>query len=309
MPSPLTPNNHHLLTIFDVLKWTAAFFRQHDIQGGRIDAEVLLADVLKLKRIDLYLHYDKTLTGQELRHYQRLIKRRIQREPVAYILGLKEFWSLCFYVSKDVLIPRPETECLVETTLKIARDLNRSGPLRILELGTGSGAIMIALANEMPTHTFMATDLSVHAINVAKRNECALLLDKRINWMVGDWFEPIKGNDVNFDIIISNPPYIRKDIIKKLQPEIFLFEPMFALDGGADGLGCYRKIIPEAAKRLCRRGYLILEIGFDQKESIESIARDCGHFSSISFKKDYSGHDRVAVLSLRACLKTPSKTR
>ena len=296
MPSPLTPNNRHRWTIFDVLKWTAAYFKQHDIEGGRIDAEVLLANVLKSKRIDLYLHYDKPLTDEELRRYKKLIKRRIKHEPVAYILGLKEFWSLCFNVSKDVLIPRPETECVVETALKIAGDYSPD-PLRILEIGTGSGAIMIALASEIPSNTFVATDLSVNAIDVAKRNERALLSGKRINWIVGDWFEPFKNNDVDFDLIISNPPYICKDIIEELQPEIFLFEPIFALDGGVDGLGCYRKIIPEAAQRLSPGGYLILEIGFDQKESVENIARDYGCFSSISFKKDYSGHDRVAVLS------------
>lgn len=296
MSSPLTPNNHHRWTIFDVVKWTTAFFKQHDIEGSRIDAEVLLANVLKSSRIDLYLHYDKPLTDEELRHYKRLIRRRIKREPVAYILGQKEFWSLCFNVSKDVLIPRPETECVVETVLKIVRDLNRLKPLRILELGTGSGAIMIALASELPTNTFVATDLSLNAINVAKQNEKALLPDKRINWMVGDWFEPVKHNHVNFDLIVGNPPYIRQDVIAKLEPEIFLFEPMFALDGGVDGLGSYRKIIPEAAKRLSPGGYLILEIGFDQKESVENIVRDGGYFRSISFKKDYSGHDRVAVL-------------
>jgi release factor glutamine methyltransferase len=296
MPNPLIPNNHHRWTIFDVLKWTATYFRQHDIKSGRIDADVLLANVLKSNRIDLYLHYDKPLTDKELRHYKKLIKRRIKREPVAYITGQKEFWSLCFKVSKDVLIPRPETECTVETVLKVVRELNRPEPLRILELGTGSGAIVIALASEMPTHTFVATDLSVNAINVARRNEKALLSGKKINWIAGDWFEPVNDNAVNFDLIVSNPPYVCKDIIAELEPEIFLFEPISALDGGVDGLRCYRKIIPEAIKRLNPGGYLILEIGYDQKAFVENIARDCGSFSSISFKKDYSGHDRVAVL-------------
>jgi release factor glutamine methyltransferase len=299
MPSPLIPHNHHCWTIFDVLKWTTAFFKQHDIEGSRIDAEVLLANVLKSNRIDLYLHYDKPLTNEELQHYKMLIRRRIKREPVAYILEQKEFWSLCFNVSKDVLIPRPETECVVETVLKIVRDLNRPAPLRILELGTGSGAITIALASEISAHTFVATDLNMNAINVARRNEHALLFGKSINWIVGDWFEPIKNNDLNFDLIVSNPPYICKDVIAELEPEIFLHEPMFALDGGVDGLGCYRKIIPEAAERLCPGGYLILEIGFDQKASVENIARDGGYYRSVSFKKDYAGHDRVAVLCLK----------
>ena len=296
MPNPLTPNNHHRWIIFDVLKWTTAYFSQHDIKGCRIDAEVLLANVLKSSRIDLYLHYDKPLTDEELRHYKKLIKRRIKREPVAYITGQKEFWSLCFKVSRDVLIPRPETECTVEAVLKVVGESNSAEPLRILELGTGSGAIVIALASEMPTHTFVAIDLSVNAITMARRNEKALLSGKKINWIVGDWFEPVKNDAVNFDLIVSNPPYIRKDIIAELEPEISLFEPTSALDGGVDGLRCYRKIIPEAGKRLCPGGYLILEIGYDQKASVENIARDCGCFSSISFKKDYSGRDRVAVL-------------
>jgi len=298
MQSPLTPNNHNCWTILDVLKWTASYFKRHGIENGRVDAEVLLANVLESRRIDLYLHYDQPLTVDELHRFRGLIKRRANREPIAYIIGEQEFWSLCFIVSKDILIPRPETECIVETALNIVRGSDKPDPFKILELGTGSGAIMIALASEMPNNCFVATDLSLNAIKIARKNERQLIADNIISWIVGDWLKPVKETDVNYDLIVSNPPYIRKDMIQKLQPEIFLFEPISALDGGIDGLSCYKKIIPEAANRLCPGGYLLLEIGFDQKESIDKIARNCVCFESISFKKDYSGHDRVAILRL-----------
>jgi release factor glutamine methyltransferase len=298
MQSPLTHNNRDCWTILDILEWTTLYFKRHGIENGRVDAEVLLANILESKRIDLYLHYDQPLTADELHRFRGLIKRRANREPIAYIIGEKEFWSLCFKVSKDILIPRPETECIVETALNIIKDSNKPDPLKILELGTGSGAIMVALASEMSNNCFAATDLSFNAIKIARKNERQLIADNIVNWIVGDWLKPVKETGINYDLIISNPPYIRKDMIQKLEPEIFLFEPISALDGGIDGLSCLKKIIPEATFRLCPGGYLLLEIGFDQKESVEKIARSCLSFESISFKKDYSGHDRVAILRL-----------
>jgi release factor glutamine methyltransferase len=294
----LTPNSHNYRTISDTLKWSTFNFERHGIESGRIDAEVLLANILEFKRIDLYLHYDRALSTDELHRFIDFSKRRVSREPIAYIIGEKEFWSLCFKVSKDTLIPRPETECIVETALTIIRGSNKPDSLKILELGTGSGAIVIALASEMPNNCFVATDLNPNAIVIARKNERRLLENKTTDWIVGDWLKPFKKTGVKFDLIISNPPYICKGMIQKLEPEIFRFEPIYALDGGMDGLACHKKIIPEAAGRLCPGGYLLLEIGFDQKKSIEKIARNCLCFDSISFIKDYSGHDRVAILRL-----------
>lgn len=295
----MTPNNPRSWTILKVLKWTASYFLDNGIEDGRIDAEVLLAHVLGSTRLDLYLHYNQPLTQDELYSYKKLIRRRVAREPVAYILGQREFWSLSFKISRDVLIPRPETECLVEAALNIIRQSMTSFPLNILELGTGSGAITVALASEMPENFYIATDHSLSALKTAQINAAELVPDIKINWVAGDWLDAIKYGQRSFDLVVSNPPYVQKDILEKLQPEVWRFEPHSALDGGEDGLDCYRKIIPGASNRICPGGYLLLEIGFDQKTAIEDIARNCDCFESIAFQKDYSGHDRVAVFRLR----------
>lgn len=296
MLSPSTPIDHNGWSILKTLQWTAAYFKRHDIENGRVDAEVLLAHVLGSSRIDLYLHHDQPLTRSELEHFKILIKRRAAREPVAYILGNKEFWSLDFKVDGNVLIPRPETECLVELALKLARQSGAASPLKILELGVGSGAITIALASEMPAHHYTATDVSPAAISIARANQQRLLPRTVVNWVVGDWFDAINTRGLFFDLILSNPPYIRKNVIQGLQKEVCAFEPLGALDGGEDGVACYRRIIPAAALRLSPGGYLLLEIGFDQKEQVAAIAAECGAFDYIGFEKDYSGHDRVAIL-------------
>ena len=307
MQSPSIPNNSvpdsgsGAWTISRVLQWTTSYFNKQGIDNGRVDAEILLAHALGRSRIDLYLSHDQPLESNELEKFKELIKRRAAREPVAFIIGRKEFWSHTFAVSKEVLIPRPETECLVETAIEIiARsDGHGQGRVRVLELGTGSGAIVITLAGERPKNTYFATDMSLAALNIAVRNSQRILPGNKINWIVGDWLEAVKEHGGQFDLIVSNPPYICKDLIDTLQPEICRFEPSIALDGGIDGLDCYRRIIPEASRRLSPGGYLLLEIGFDQKESISQVAATCQQVGSVSFKKDYSGHDRVAVLKMR----------
>lgn len=298
MQNPSTPNSKTSWTILSILKWTASYFSSNGIEDGRIDAEVLLAHVLASSRLDLYLHYDQPLTRDELKRFKGLIRRRVAREPVAYILGQKEFWSLCFSVSPNVLIPRPETECLVEAALKIVKQSNYSFPWKILELGTGSGAIIVALASEMARNIYMATDQSLDAVRIARHNSRQLLPDDMIQWVVGNWLDSMKVQEGLFDLILSNPPYIQKALIEKLQPEVCRFEPLSALDGGIDGLDCFRRIIPTASRRLSSGGYLLLEIGFDQKDAVAGIANDCGCFKTISFQKDYSGHDRIAVFRL-----------
>ncbi len=299
MRSPSIPNNRSgAWTIIKVLHWTTSYFNSHGIENGRVDAEILLAHALKLRRIDLYLSHDRPLCSDELEIFKSLIKRRTAREPVAFIVGRKEFWSHSFNVSEGVLIPRPETECLVETALKIIGPSDSKKRLRILELGTGSGAIVISLASEVSSHLYFATDLSMAAIEVAAGNARRILPSGIINWVVGDWFDAFQDEGRQFDLIVSNPPYIRKETVGNLQPEICQYEPIMALDGGGDGLDCYRRIIPAAMGRLSPGGYLLLEIGFDQKEPVRHIASSCRRYESVSFKKDYSGHDRVAILKL-----------
>lgn len=282
-------------TILSLLKWTTSYFSTHAIDNPRSTAEVLLAHALRLKRIDLYLQYDRPMHADELKSYKRLIQRRVAREPVAYITGSREFWSLDFKVNRDVLIPRPETECLVEAALAVMGKNDGGAPLFILELGTGSGAVVTALACQAPGHRYVASDISIAALKVARYNSAALG-QEGILFFAGDWLAPIRLSNVRFDLIVSNPPYIRRGDIKGLQPEIHGYEPIQALDGEEDGLGSLRQIIAAAPDYLVSGGALLLEIGYGQKEGVEAIARQGSSFSAVSFEKDYSGIQRVAKL-------------
>lgn len=279
-------------TILKLLKWTASYFKSHDIDSPRATAEILLAHALKLRRIDLYLLHDQPLSSPELARFKALIKRRIKREPVAYIVGSKEFWSLELSVTQDVLIPRPETECLVEAVLSMLPEAS-PGPKYILELGTGSGAIILALASERPNHLFFASDHSIKAVKLALQNANRHNLAGKINFFAGDWLRPLNANYHPFDIIVSNPPYIQTGVIPKLQPEIYQYEPVMALDGDQDGLYSLRYIISQAHIYLNKGGGLLLEIGHDQKDDVREIIESCGYYEDPVFMKDYSGNDRV----------------
>lgn len=253
-------------TILKLLQWTTSYFRSHQIEGARASAEILLCHALGLNRIDLYLRYDQPLSRQELAIFKKLIKRRLRKEPVAYITGKKEFWSLNLDITKDVLIPRPDTECLVEQALLKIPGKSSPEIWNILELGTGSGAIILSLAIHKPRHCYFASDQSEKAIQVAKHNTIKHQLFNIILFFVGDWFCPIKNHIHKFDMIVSNPPYVPTDVIEELQPEVALFEPKKALDGGKEGMDCLSLVINQAPSYLKPSGYLILEIGYDQKQ-------------------------------------------
>ncbi len=283
-------------TIIKLLRWAATYFKTHRIDSPRATAEILLSHALAAERIDLYLHYDQPLNAEELKRFKTVIKRRINREPVAYILGRKEFWSLDLEVTRDVLIPRPETECLVERALENLTAESDSGCKRILELGTGCGAIILALASENARHSYWGTDISGAAIQVAQRNSVCHNLATNIRLIVADWFAPFAARPGLFDMIVSNPPYIRTGELKRLEPEIQAFEPLVALDGSEDGLRCLRHIIQSAHRYLKPGGTLILEMGHDQKEPLRQIIDRCGPYEDVVFYVDYSGYDRIAAL-------------
>lgn len=280
-------------TIIKLLQWTTSYFKSNGIDSPRAAAEILLAHTLALKRIDLYLRHDQPLSRSELDLFKSLIKRRTNREPVAYIMGGKEFWSMELAVSKDVLIPRPETECLVEETLSILAKEHLCNSKRILEMGTGSGAVILAIASQKPEHLYFASDISINALGIAIKNAKQLGFDNKISFFCGNWFLPLMGKDILFDIIISNPPYIRRNDIGNLQPEINRFEPLEALDGGEDGLDHVRHIIEQAHLFLNNEGNLLLEIGHDQKEAVDKIIKETRNYKRVYFRKDYSGFDRV----------------
>jgi len=283
-------------TIIKLIRWATSYLKSYDIDSPRATGEILLAHALHLNRIDLYLKYDQPLVTDELQAFKTLIKRRVKREPVAYIVGVKEFWSLDLEVNTAVLIPRPETECLVEAALDIISGKSSRPPQRILDLGTGSGAIVLALASQQPRHIYFASDRFRPAVELACRNAGRHDLCQKIHFFVGDWLSSLNNAIPGFDVIVSNPPYIPGRIIGGLQPEIHQYEPIAALDGDTDGLACYRNIIGTAHRHLACGGMLVLEIGHDQQEDIRQIVTDSDRYEDFRCSKDYSGYDRVVTM-------------
>jgi release factor glutamine methyltransferase len=273
-----------------ILLQTTRDLTASDSPSPRLDAEVLLMRFLKTDRLELLTHPERSLTEREAAGFARWVERRRRGEPVAYIVGEKEFWSLVFHVSREVLIPRPETECLIEEVLE--RYGRETGGLRIIDIGTGSGAIGIALARELPASRVVATDISQGALEVASLNAVAHGVADRMEFLHGDLFASAPGT---FDLIASNPPYIPDEIYPLLPAGIREFEPRQALIAGPDGTAFHREIIREGAHRLKAGGWIFLEIGDGQKELVEALFRDEGIYDTIRFRKDYGGIDRVAV--------------
>jgi release factor glutamine methyltransferase len=281
-------------TILKLLKWTTDYFKSHGIEQPRVDAEVLLAHTVGVSRLDLYVLYDRPLEKTELEAFRGLIQRRVRREPVAYIVGKKEFWSMDLQVSRDVLIPRPETETLVEEAVKIIPPEPASEPWKILDLGTGSGAIILALASERPGHRFFGTDRSDRALDIARANSRMHQLEERITWLKADWFDVEADEFGPFDVIVSNPPYISSAEFEQLPPEITAYEPTDALEGGDDGLKAIRLIVRDAPSHLVSGGWLFLEIGHNQRLGVEEMIGSSGDYNQWGVVKDYSGFDRIA---------------
>jgi len=292
--TPTTPPDRW--TILDLVQWTAGYFQSNGIDSPRSTAEILLAHTLEITRIDLYLRYDQPMAPSELRRYKKFIRRRIRREPVAYIVGRKEFWSMPLYVNRHVLIPRPETECLVELALAEIPDQPAASPVSVLELGSGTGAIILALASERPGHRYLALDYSAEAINVSRKNAAQQNLDSTVRFICADWFSALAPSRARFDLIVSNPPYIRSADIDGLQPEVARYEPRQALDGGADGVDCLKQIIDTAPDYLQPGGVLILEIGYDQAQQVLQTAGNRKAYDGFQVEKDFSGMDRVIRL-------------
>ncbi len=279
-------------TILKLLEWTTSYFKTAGIESPRIDAEVLIAHSLSLQRIDLYTKFDQPLEKQELDNFKPLLKRRKNGEPVAYIIGQREFWSLDFKVCPDVLIPRPDTEILVEQAIKAIDRKTASAPnLRIADIGTGSGAVITSLAKERPDHTCFASDIHLPTLQCARDNMELNNVEPAL--FQADLLSCIRP--ATLDIIVSNPPYIKTSDMATLQREVS-FEPTRALDGGADGLIFIEKIIQSAATALKPDGTLLMEIGFGQMDDTRTLAEATGCFNTIEFFKDYSGIHRVVVM-------------
>jgi release factor glutamine methyltransferase len=271
-------------TVLKVLQWTAGYLREKGIEGGRLDAELLLSDALSLDRVGLYLNYDRPLTTAELAFFRERVGRRARREPLQYIVGRVEFWSLPFVVNPAVLIPRPDTEILVEEALKRA-----SAEATVLDVGTGSGAIAIALAHELPAADVHGVDISPAALEVAAENARLNGVGGRVRLAEADLARLPEGP---FDLIVSNPPYIPSGELAALMPEVRDFEPSLALDGGGDGLDSYRLLARQAPSRLRSGGWLLLETGAGQAPAVRKLLSEAGLLDVFS-RDDYAGIPRV----------------
>lgn len=285
-------------TIKELLAVTIAYLEEKGVPDPRLSAEILLAHQLGIERLRLYLEYDRPLNRPEVDGYRSLIKRRLRREPVQYITGRQEFWSLEFEVGPQVLIPRPETELLVEQLVKLRVKGEGIEPasLTVLDLGTGSGAIAVAVASELSRASVWASDISREAIDRAAGNAKRHGLEGRIRFMVGDLFEPVKPLNLSFDFIITNPPYVATEDFDSLPPEVREFEPRIALEGHRNGLFYIEKIIQEAPAFLQTGGWLLMEMDPGQVPVVLNSVNETVSFGEKQVIKDYRRLDRIVML-------------
>ena len=266
------------------------------VESARLDAELLLGCALGMSREELIVAARRKLSVAESDRYEDLLRRRLNREPLAYITGQQEFWSLGFLVSGDVLVPRPETETLVERALKHLAAINNHEAPRILELGTGSGAIAVALASELPEAEIVATEIAPAALQIARRNASRNGVSNAIRFLQGDLFTALDQElEKEFDLIVSNPPYIPRGEIVHLEAEVSRWEPRAALDGGVDGLDFYRRIIEEAPGYLRQGGAVAVEIGATMGSAALALFRNSAAYLDAQVYQDYSDRDRVVI--------------
>lgn len=322
-------------TIGSILKWTTDFFQGKGIESPRLDAEVLLGHVLQKERIYLYVHFDEPLQPEELAAYREAIKQRVQHVPVAYIMGKREFMGLSFHVTEDTLVPRPETEILVQAAIE--RLKQKSGrkteppvmgeiaaeeaatseeleetdaqPVHFADIGTGTGAICLSVLHYVKNATADTVDISTAARKVAEENAAALGVEDRVTFYTGDVLEPLRDvvpltganatgepqDAGRYDAILSNPPYIPDADIETLAPEVRCKEPRTALSGGPDGLAFYRRLIADSPALLKEDGFLAVEVGIHQAKVVTQMAMESGNFVRTEILKDYGGIERVVV--------------
>ena len=286
-------------TVGELLKVTAEYLRNKKIDSPRLNAELLLAHQLRVDRIRLYLNLEQPLHEREVSGYRSLIKRRVNREPLQHITGTQEFWSLEFTVAPQVLVPRPETEVLVEKIIELYRKKCLLDHPKILDLGTGSGVIAVVIAREIPEAEIWATDISRDALDLAVLNSHKHGVKETIHFLCGDMFEAIDNQGLKFDVIASNPPYIPSRLLGSLAPEVRDYEPRLALDGGEDGMSLVAKIITEAADHLNQGGWLVVEMDPDQTPTAMNLIQQSGNYSAPERIKDYSHRHRVVVTQKR----------
>lgn len=288
---PKAKTNQKSWRLLELLQATTKYLQQKQIDSPRLNAELLLAKVLDMDRMELYLNHDRPLLPGELRDFRRLVQRRANREPVQYILGETEFMSLRFQVNETVLIPRQDTETLVEWVVESYKD---SGAIEIIDLGTGCGNIAISLAHYLPESRVMAVDVSPAAVSLARSNAEQNELKDRISFLIADIMEPDFGAEMvnRFDVIVANPPYVTKGDWNTLEPEVRQYEPRIALLDPAGG-GSFFKRIAECVPRILKKeGSVFAEIGVGQAKMVQKIFED-GGLGQIEIRRDYAGTERV----------------
>lgn len=274
-----------LVTLREIKSKTEKFFSEKGIPNGKLDTDLILSHALKLKRLDLYLDLDRPIAEKELNHMRDMVRRRAKREPLQYILGETSFFNCSLQVDNRALIPRPETELLVEEVLPLLKDATH-----ILELGTGSGAIALAIANAGVSAEIIAIDRDPEALDLAKSNAKALALEEQITFLQSDWFNSIPKTK-QFDMIISNPPYLSDALYESAEPEVKDFEPKQALWAADSGMLDLKTIIRDSFAFLKPNGTLVLETGTDQHAELTQEAEKIG-YKQIKTKQDLNKYDR-----------------
>ena len=266
----------------------ATILKNKSINSAKLDSEILLASVIDKDRKYLILNNDQNIKEKNLKHFQKLIKKRSFREPIAYLTNKKHFWNYKFFVTKDTLIPRPDTELIVEQILKLTKSKTK---MKILDIGVGSGCILLTILKERKNFYGVGVDISKKCLNISKINAKNLEVSSRVKFFKSDVDKFDLGK---YDLIVSNPPYIKKSNLKYLEKDVVNFEPKLALDGGLDGLSEIRKVIKKSSELIKKNGKFILEIGFDQKNKVINLLKDKGFYIN-SILKDLAKNDRCIV--------------
>lgn len=283
-------STQHSILAKEALRWAVIKLQQERIESASLDARVLLEYVLGVNREQLLFSLELPITTEQYDRFAVLVAKRAKRQPVSKIIGRREFWGINFAVNENTLDPRPDSETLVECVLERIR--NRGDSFRILDLGTGTGCLLLSLLSELPGATGVGVDCSEDALLVAKENAMTLGFTDKTNFVLGDWCGKLEGK---FDIILSNPPYIPTVDISVLEPEVTEFDPLLALDGGEDGLNCYRKIMSSLARVLAKDGFAAFEIGIGQQSGFTKIATENG-FEIAGSKNDLGGITRCIII-------------
>ena len=262
--------------------------KNKSILSAQLDTEILMAKALGKSREYIILNHDKVLNIENLEYFKKLVHERATRKPIAYLLNKKFFWKSEFYVNKNTLIPRPDTEIIIEQILKVTKNKNY---LRILDIGIGSGCILLSILKERKNYYGTGIDISKDSLEISKINAKKLLVEERIKFYKSDVDKFAQGK---YDLIVSNPPYIKKNNLKYLECDVLKFEPKIALDGGLDGLSVIRKVIKKSSELLKKNGKFILEIGFDQKSKVIKLLKNKGFYINSTIK-DFAKNDRCIV--------------